>query len=213
MLGVACLVVEENQYLVKKCVPEVSTATLQEALDSVASHPNCMGVTLESGLYSGRETLELRPSPDGKNETSYYISCDPPPPSSPPLLSNWWDISPPPPTPAIPAPLPLLPPPVPPPTPPKPHHPPLNPSPIPPPSPLPPPPTQPSPPPTPSVPPPPPTLPLEPEVHDQTLSTALLLFVSGSLLLGALCVVSHRLKLGQMPLVRHNTPVQAHYYI
>ena len=198
MLGIACLVVEENQYLVKKCVPEVSTETLQEALDLVAIHSNCAGVTLENGLYSGRETLELRPSPNGKNETSYYIACDPPPPSSPPLLANWWDISPPPPIPTVPAPLPLLPPPTPAPTPPNPHHPPLRPSPISPPSPLPQPPPPPSPPPAPSTPPPPPVPPLEPEEHDRALTSALLLFISGSILLGTLCVISQRLQIGKV---------------
>lgn len=118
MLSIPCLVVHHNQYLAKKCVPEVSTATLQEALDAVAAHANCAGVTLENGMYSGRETLLLEASPDGKNETSYYIQCDPPPP---PLVANWWltpsPPSPPPPPSSSPSPPAPSPPPFPPPPP------------------------------------------------------------------------------------------------
>ena len=66
MLSIPCLVIHENLYFRKKCTPEVSETTLQAALDAVAAHENCLGVTLEDGLYSGRETLELLPSPDGK---------------------------------------------------------------------------------------------------------------------------------------------------
>ena len=85
MLSIPCLVVHENQYFRKKCTPDVSESTLQAALDAVANHPNCVGVTLEDGMYSGRETLELFPTPQGKEETSYNIHCSPPPP---PLITN-----------------------------------------------------------------------------------------------------------------------------
>jgi hypothetical protein len=168
MLSIPCLVVHENQYFVKKCTPDISNASLQVALDAVAAHPNCAAVTLENGLYSGRETLELRPSPDGKNETSYVISCDPP---SAPLQANWWDSSPPPSLPPPPLAPPSLPAPSPPPFPPAP---PVNPPPSP---------SPPSPPPPPLVPPPPPSPPPEPEKFDNSAMVAITLFVLGSLLL------------------------------
>ena len=118
MLSIPCLVIHENLYFRKKCTPEVSETTLQAALDAVAAHENCLGVTLEDGLYSGRETLELLPSPDGKNETSYRIHCEPPVPPPPPLLKNWWDTSPEPSLPPSPSPPPTpSPPPFPPPPP------------------------------------------------------------------------------------------------
>ena len=101
MLSIPCLVIHENQYFRKKCMPDVSEATLQGALDAVAAHANCVGVTLEDGVYSGRETLELFASPDGKNETSYVVQCSPP---SAPLVENWWDASPPPSSPPPPSP-------------------------------------------------------------------------------------------------------------
>ena len=78
MLSIPCLVVHENQYFRKKCAPDVSESTLQAALDAVANHANCAGVTLEDGVYSGRETLELFATPRGKDETSYNIHCEPP---------------------------------------------------------------------------------------------------------------------------------------
>jgi len=73
----------------------VSETTLQAALDAVANHDNCASVTLEDGLYSGRETLELFASPAGKDETSYRVHCEPPVPPPPPLIPNWWESSPP----------------------------------------------------------------------------------------------------------------------
>ena len=168
MLSIPCLVIHENQYFRKKCTPDVSEATLQGALDAVAAHANCAGVTLEDGLYSGRETLELFASPDGKNETSYVVQCSPPPP---PLKDTWWDASPPPS---------LPPPPSPGPSPPKPSPPPFPPAPpmSPPPSPSPP-----FPPPPPHVPPPPPSPPLDPGKFDDSTMIAITLFVLGSLLL------------------------------
>jgi len=165
MLSIPCLVIHENQFFRKKCTPDVSESTLQGALDAVAAHANCASVTLENGMYSGRETLELFPSPDGKNETSYVISCDPPPP---PLKDNWWNASPPPPPPS---PEPSPPAPSPPPFPPAPpEHPPPSPSP-------------PSPPPPPLVPPPPPSPPPNPDDFDESTMVAITLFVLGSLIL------------------------------
>ena len=165
MLSIPCLVIHENQYFRKKCTPDVSEVTLQGALDAVAAHANCASVTLENGMYSGRETLELFASPDGKNETSYVIQCSPPPP---PLKDNWWDGSPPPPPPS---PLPSPPAPSPPPFPPAPpEHPPPSPSP-------------PSPPPPPLVPPPPPSPPPKPDEFDNSTMVAITLFVLGSLIL------------------------------
>lgn len=185
LLGIPCLQVHENQYLVKKCVPEVSTATLQEALDAIAVHPNCAGVTLENGLYSGRETLQLQPSPDGKNETSYFIMCDPPstppPPASPPpppLLDNWWETSPPPSPLSPPASPPSPPTPSPPPMPPPPPVPPADPPQVPP---------SPVTPPPPLTPPPPPSPPPK-VVYDDTIWWIISLFAVGTvifLLLGA----------------------------
>jgi hypothetical protein len=184
LLGIPCLVTHENQYLRKKCTPDVSTSTLQAALDAVAAHANCAGVTLEDGLFSGRETLELFPSPDEKNETSYYISCEPPSPAAPPLVANWWQTSPPP-SPSAPPPKPPTPspPPFPPPPPTPPQQPPRHP-----PSPLPPPP--------PHVPPPPPSPPPKPVEYNANLMTALGLFVGGSVLLALLCIPFVRSRLG-----------------
>lgn len=173
MLSIPCLVIHENQYLVKKCVPEVSNATLQGALDAVAAHPNCAGVTLENGLYSGRETLQLEPSPDGKNETSYYIQCSPP---SAPLISNWWETSPPPSPPPPPSPSPSPPAPSPPPFPPPPPVPPKEPPSLPP---------SPHPPPPPLVPPPPPSPPPE-AVYDNSIWWIISLFSLGTLLFALL---------------------------
>jgi len=164
MLSIPCLVIHENQYFRKKCTPDVSEATLQGALDAVAAHANCVGVTLEDGMYSGRETLELFPSPDGKNETSYVIACDPPPP---PLKENWWEASP---LPPPPSPLPSPPTPAPPPFPPSP---PFSPPPRP---------TPPMPPPPPLVPPPPPLPPYDPGDFDNSTMLAISLFVAGSFL-------------------------------
>ena len=183
MLSIPCLVIHDNQYFVKKCTPDVSTATLQAALDAVASHTNCAGVTLENGLYSGRETLQLEPSPVGKNETSYRILCSPPAPASPPLHTNWWLASPPP--------LPHLPP-SPPPAPPEPLPPPLKPPPPIPPTSPPHAPPSPSPPPPPLVPPPPPSPPGKDAEYDSTRVTALGLFVGVSVLLGLLCLTLAR---------------------
>lgn len=175
MLSIPCLVIHENQYFRKKCVPEVSETTLQAALDAVDAHANCVGVTFEDGLYSGRETLELLPSPDGKNETSYNIHCEPPTPPPPPLLKNWWETSPEPSPPPSPSPPPEpSPPPFPPPPPLPPQHPPRRP-----PSPFPPPP--------PAVPPPPPSPPFKAEPYDPTRMIAIVLFISGSVLLAILC--------------------------
>jgi hypothetical protein len=178
MLSIPCLVIHENLYFRKKCVPEVSETTLQAALDAVAAHPNCAGVTLEDGLYSGRETLELLPTPDNKNETSYHIHCEPPMPPPPPLLNNWWNTAPEPSPPPPPSPVPSLPAPSPPPFPPPPPLPPQHP-PRRPPSPFPPPP--------PLVPPPPPSPPPNPVEYDATLMMAIALFVAGSVLLASLC--------------------------
>ena len=55
MLSIPCLITYENQYFRKKCTPDVSETTLQAALDAVANHDNCVAVTLEDGLYSGRD--------------------------------------------------------------------------------------------------------------------------------------------------------------
>lgn len=178
MLSIPCLVIHENLYFRKKCTPEVSETTLQAALDAVAAHDNCLGVTLEDGLYSGRETLELLPSPVGKNETSYRVDCEPPVPPPPPLLKNWWEVSPGPSPPPPPSPTPSLPAPSPPPFPPPPPLPPQHP-PHRPPSPMPPPP--------PSVPPPPPSPPPKPAEYDATLMTAIALFIGGTILLAILC--------------------------
>jgi len=181
MLSIPCLVVHHNQYLAKKCVPEVSTATLQEALDAVAAHANCAGVTLENGMYSGRETLLLEASPDGKNETSYYIQCDPP---SPPLVANWWltpsPPSPPPPPSSSPSPPAPSPPPFPPPPPVPPSLPPNGPPP-------------PQPPPPPLVPPPPPSPPPK-AVYDNSMWWIISLFALGTVLfalLGLMFLRSH----------------------
>ena len=173
MLSIPCLVVHQNQYLVKKCVPEVSTATLQEALDAVAAHANCAGVTLENGMYSGRETLQLAPSPDGKNETSYYIQCSPP---SAPLIDNWWLTSPPPSLPPPPSPTPSPPAPSPPPFPPPPPEPPAHPPRVPP---------SPQPPPPPLVPPPPPSPPPQ-AVYDDSIWWIISLFAVGTMLFALL---------------------------
>jgi hypothetical protein len=189
MLSIPCLVVHENQYLVKKCTPEVSSATLQGALDAVAAHLNCAGVTLENGLYSGRETLQLQPSPNGKNETSYYIQCSPP---SPPLISNWWQTSPPPVSPPPPSPLPALPAPSPPPFPPPPPVPPKQPPSLPP-SPLPPPP--------PLVPPPPPSPPPE-VIYDNSIWWIISLFTLGTVLFALLGLMFLRSQLRRGELVK-----------
>ena len=43
-------------------------------------------------MYSGRETLELVPTPLGKDETSYRIHCEPPVAAATPAAqANWWD--------------------------------------------------------------------------------------------------------------------------
>jgi hypothetical protein len=179
MLSIPCLIAYENQYFRKRCTPEISETTLQAALDAVANHPNCVGVTLEGGLYNGRETLELFPSPAGKNETSYRVHCEPPVPPPPPLIPNWWESSPPPSPLPPPSPKPSLPAPSPPPFPPPPPLPPKTPPHTPP---------SPSPPPPPSVPPPPPSPPPKPAEYNANLMTALALFVAGGILLAIMCI-------------------------
>ena len=179
MLSIPCLITYENQYFRKKCTPDVSELTLQAALDAVANHANCASVTLEDGLYSGRETLELFASPSSKNETSYRVHCEPPPPPPPPLIPNWWESSPPPTLPPPPSPTPSSPTPSPPPFPPPPPAPPLT-QPRTPPSP--------SPPPPPHVPPPPPSPPPQAEGYNANLMTALALFIAGGILVALLCI-------------------------